>query len=55
LKKAKGKNYFCEIRNKKVRSKMDQQQKGPQQYGPHQSGHTINLCTRLMVSLFVLL
>jgi len=49
--KGKEKNYFCEIRAKKVCSKMDQQQneqcqKGPQQNGPRQSGRNIKSCTR---------
>jgi len=48
--KAKEKNYFREIRAKKVHSKMDQQQngqcqKGPQQNGPRQSGRAIKSCT----------
>jgi len=34
----KRKNNFCEICSKKVRSKIDQQQKGPQKNGPRQSG-----------------
>jgi len=36
--KAKEKNYFLEIRAKKVRSKMDQQQNGQRQKAPQQNG-----------------
>jgi len=35
--KAKEKNYFCEIRAKKVRLKMDQQRNGKRQKRPQQN------------------